>query len=239
MTTAAGLPHWRSVLAVVAHPDDESFGLGAILSAFAEHARVSVLCFTHGEASTLHGVDGDLHAVREAESSAAAQALRFDGVTLLDRPDGALAETPVVTLAAEVVAVAERVGADGLVVFDPTGVTGHPDHQAATAAALAAADSLELPVLAWTLPEAVAATLNREFGATFRGHPPAAIQATLPVDRTRQLAAVGCHPSQAIPGSVVWRRLELLGNVEHLRWLRRAAPPAPHVPFEKGIPASA
>lgn len=30
------LPAWRSVLAVVAHPDDESFGLGAILSAFAD-----------------------------------------------------------------------------------------------------------------------------------------------------------------------------------------------------------
>lgn len=30
------LPPWRSVLAVVAHPDDESFALGAILAAFAE-----------------------------------------------------------------------------------------------------------------------------------------------------------------------------------------------------------
>ena len=49
-------PPWRSVLAVVAHPDDESFGLGAVLAGFVDAgAAVAVLCFTHGESSTLHG----------------------------------------------------------------------------------------------------------------------------------------------------------------------------------------
>lgn len=58
---AGALPAWPSVVAVVAHPDDESFGLGAILDSFARSgAAVSVLCLTHGEASTLHGVSGDL-----------------------------------------------------------------------------------------------------------------------------------------------------------------------------------
>ena len=45
------------------------------------------------------------------------------------------------------------------------------------------------------------------------------------LDRTRQFAAVACHPSQAVPGSLLWRRLELLGDIEYLRWLRR---PHPH-----------
>jgi len=46
------LPTWTSLLAVVAHPDDESFGLGAILDGFVVGgARVEVLCLTHGEAS--------------------------------------------------------------------------------------------------------------------------------------------------------------------------------------------
>ncbi|MGB2566951.1 hypothetical protein ACPFP2_00640 [Micromonospora citrea] len=104
-------------------------------------------------------------------------------------------------------------------VFDPGGVTGHPDHRAATAAALDAAVAARLPVLGWTLPDEVAETLNAEYRATFAGHPATDIDLTVPVDRARQLAAVNRHPSQAVPGSVLWRRLELLGGVEHLRWL--------------------
>ncbi len=48
------LPGETSVLAVCAHPDDESFGLGATLAAFAAAgSSTAVLCFTHGEMSSL------------------------------------------------------------------------------------------------------------------------------------------------------------------------------------------
>jgi len=48
------LPGAISVLAVCAHPDDESFGLGATLAAFAAAgSSTALLCFTHGETSTL------------------------------------------------------------------------------------------------------------------------------------------------------------------------------------------
>ena len=222
MTRAAGvLPVWASVLAVVAHPDDESFGLGAILDAFTRAgARVEVLCLTHGEASTLHGAPGDLASVRGAELAAAADALGVTHTTLHDHPDGALSELSGTRLAAEVVAVAESSGADGLLVFDAAGVTGHLDHVAATSAGLLAAETLNLPVLGWTLPETVAAQLNREFGARFTGHRDEDIDLRVSVDRARQRLASGAHASQALPGSVLWRRLELLANTESLRWLR-------------------
>lgn len=42
----------------------------------------------------------------------------------------------------------------------------------------------------------------------------------LPVARERQVAASASHVSQAIPTSVLWRRLELMGATEQLRWLR-------------------
>jgi len=227
--SADSLPVWTSVLAVVAHPDDESFGLGAILDGFVlAGARVEVLCLTHGEASTLHGAPGELASVRGAELTAAATALGVAHATLHDHPDGALSELCRTRLATEVVTAAESSGAEGLLVFDTAGVTGHPDHVAATAAALLAAETLNLPVLGWTLPETVAAQLNQEYGAAFIGHRDEDIDLRLTVDRARQTVACHAHASQSPPSSVLWRRLELLANSESLRWLRPAGGAAGH-----------
>jgi LmbE family N-acetylglucosaminyl deacetylase len=219
------LPAWSTVLAVVAHPDDESFGLGAILDAFHRAGtRTGVLCLTRGEASTLHGVAGDLAAVRGREFAAAARMLGVTDTVLRDFPDGALDQVCRRRLMGEVIHAARAVRADGLLVFDPSGVTGHPDHAAATAAGLLAAAGLALPVLGWTLPAAAAEALNRELGTGFVGHRAAEIDIELPVDRAKQTAACAAHVSQAIPTSVLWRRLELLGDTEHLRCL--FTPPA-------------
>ena len=216
-----GLPEWDAVLAVVAHPDDESFGLGAILDAFARAGtRTTVLCLTRGEASTIHGVSGDLTAVRAGELEKAARALGVSATELSDHPDGALAAVDRAVLAAEIASAATRHHADGLLVFDPSGISGHPDHVAATAAALDAAEHDGIPVLAWTLPQVVADRLRREFGVDFLGHDAADIDLVLPVSRDRQRVASLAHASQAIPTSVLWRRLELLGDREYLRWVR-------------------
>lgn len=223
------LPEWGSVLAVVAHPDDESFGLGAVLGTFTSSGtQCAVLCFTQGEASTVHATAGeaatDLAEVRSQEFATAARHLGVSTAALLRYPDGGLGQVCGSHLVGEVTDEARGVHCDGLVVFDVSGVTGHPDHAAATAAALLAADGLDLPVLAWTIPVQVADQLNREFATAFTGHPPTAIDITVAVDRAQQLAAIRTHVSQAVPTSVLWRRLELLGNIEYLRWLR---PPGP------------
>ncbi len=67
--------------------------------------------------------------------------------------------------------------------FDDTGVTGHPDHKAATDAAVLAGRQAGLPVLAWTLPAAVAARLSAETGQDFAGQPPGRIDLCLRVGR--------------------------------------------------------
>ncbi len=106
-------------------------------------------------------------------------------------------------------------------VFDTAGVTAHPGHVAATAAGLLAAEILKLPVLGWTLPDTVVTQLNQEVGAIFIGHQDKHIDLQVTVDRARQRLASRVHVSQALPSSVLWRRLELLGNAESLRWLRQ------------------
>jgi LmbE family N-acetylglucosaminyl deacetylase len=224
--TTAGWQHRvlrdvRTALAVLAHPDDESFGLGAVLDLLtAAGGGVAVLCFTHGEASTLRADSGDLATTREAEFTAAARVLGLTATRLLGYPDGGLSAIPLYELAVQVREMALDVGASHLVAFDIGGVSGHPDHARATGAALAAASPLGLAVLGWTLPETVAGELNAEFGTAFTGRKTGEISLTLEVDRARQRRAIACHRSQSASNPVLWRRLELLGDCEHLRVLR-------------------
>jgi N-acetylglucosamine malate deacetylase 2 len=221
VTDGSGLPEWRRVLAVVAHPDDESFALGALLDRFVTAgAEVTVLCLTHGEASTLGAEVDDLVGVRASELRAAASALGLAGTILRDHPDGGLGDPGLAeVLEQDVARAVTATRPDGIVVFDPRGgVTGHDDHAAASRAALAVAERAGVPVLGWALPQAVASTLNAEYSAGFAGYP-ADDLTPVGVDRRRQCQAVTCHASQAVPGSVLWRRLELLGDVEHVRSL--------------------
>ncbi len=216
------LPPTSSVLAVCAHPDDESFGLGAALSSWAEEGtQTSVLCFTHGEASTLGTADDNLHRLREKELAVAADELGVTTVRLLEYPDGRLIEEPIEQLSSELRRVVELVGASLLLVFDEGGITGHPDHMRATETATAVASDVAIPVLAWTLSEAVAAQLNNEFETTFVGRRSEDIDMVVEVDRDRQHRAIRCHASQSNGNPVLWRRLELQGNQEAFRWLGR------------------
>ena len=45
------------------------------------------------------------------------------------------------------------------------------------------------------------------------------LDVVIEVDRPRQHAAIACHATQSHDNPVLWRRLELLGEREHLRWL--------------------
>lgn len=213
-------PQASAALAVYAHPDDETFGLGAVLAALIDAGTaVEALCFTRGEASTLEPAD-DLGEIRAAELDDAARVIGLRSYELLAYPDGRLTQIPVADLAAHVVAAARRQASGLLVVFDEGGVSGHPDHQQATRAALAAADYLDLAVLAWAVRAPVAAALNAELGTQFQGRCAVEIDLTIPVDRDRQRRAIASHRSQSTNNPVLRRRLALTGPTEPLRWLR-------------------
>ena len=76
-----------------------------------------------------------------------------------------------------------------------------------------------LPVLAWALPAAVAVELKAETGQDFAGRPPGMIEMCVRVSRKRQRRAALLHACQVSPTAVLWRRLQLQGECEHLRWL--------------------
>lgn len=211
----------RKVLAVCAHPDDESFGLGAVISTLIDQgASIDLVCLTQGEASTLGTSAVDLAEARRSELGAAATELGINTVHQLDHPDGQLSTVDIGLLATAIQPLASD--SDLLLVFDEGGITGHPDHIHATAAAMAVADRLDLPVLAWTLDLHVADTLNAEFNGRFVGRADGEIHVRLPVERGRQRAAMRCHDSQLTGNAVPERRIALTGDVEPLRFLRRS-----------------
>jgi len=213
----------HQVLTVVAHPDDESFGLGAVIL-WLRHQSVPVnaLVFTQGEASTLGntGNKNELSARRCKELKCASKVLGFVRYDLHSYVDGHLAEVPL----EERVQKLEKAGpAEAVLAFDETGITKHQDHVAATEAAKAFAIDHRVSLYMWMLPEEVANILNRRFETSFRGRSEDEINFTLDVtqEREQQWQAIRCHQSQSGGLSVVRALLKLLCGQEYLiEWCR-------------------
>lgn len=159
------------LLCTVAHPDDESFGLGSLLAgAVAAGARVVLLCATRGEAgedATGAGrISEELGAVRQQELAAAAAALGVADVELLgfadsgwngQPPPGALVSAGD-TLVAAVHDALARHRPRVVVTLDPGGSDGHRDHAAigaATTEALLRYGNGSTSLYHWCLPRSL------------------------------------------------------------------------------------
>jgi LmbE family N-acetylglucosaminyl deacetylase len=205
-----------SVAAVVAHPDDETFGLGALLANLASEGReVRVLCFTHGEASTI-GATADLGEIRGRELFAAAQVLGVTDVTLLEYPDGGLAAIDDAELDTHIDGwLTTDVAA--LVVLEPRGVTGHPDHRAASRAAERVADRRSVPVIEWGIGPLTASQLRQAHGMSWESIADGPGVQDVRVDRTAQLVAIQYHASQLDDDPEVCKLLAQNGDIERVR----------------------
>src|SRR5688500_2419159 len=86
----AGPLRGRSLLAVFAHPDDESIACGGLLARCADlGAHVAVVCATAGEAGPGGGAE-DLAKQRTDELRAAAAVLGISEIIMLGHADGML-----------------------------------------------------------------------------------------------------------------------------------------------------
>ena len=146
--------HSRRLMAVLAHPDDESLGIGGTLAKYAsEGVDVFLLTATRGDAGRYRGYrpDEDQHPgpsalanIRERELRAAASVLGVRHVSVLDYRDQHLDRADPREALSRIVGHIRRIHPDVVVTFGPDGAYGHPDHiaisQLTTAAIVAAAD---------------------------------------------------------------------------------------------------
>ena len=135
----------RKLLVVLAHPDDETFGMGGTLALYAQQGvEVHLVCATRGEVGEveperLRGFDS-IGALREHELCCAADVLGLRKVHFLGYRDSgmlgtadnqnpqALVQAPVEQVAAQVAAYIRELQPQVVLTFDPVGGYMHPDH---------------------------------------------------------------------------------------------------------------
>ena len=128
----------RSVLAIFAHPDDETLAAGALADAGSRDGiHVRTITLTMGEAGVPEpqvSHTKDIRLIRESELRRYGFALGIDHQEVWEYPDGQLSEVPSRDIGDRIV---ERIRAwkpDLVLTFDPaSGYNGHPDHRAAGA----------------------------------------------------------------------------------------------------------
>lgn len=139
------------LLAILAHPDDESMGIGATLAYYAaQGVEVYLVTATRGERGwfgipTVNpGLKG-MARTREAELAAAGRVLGIRNVAYLNYIDGDLDQADPAEAIGRIVSEIRRVRPQVVITFPPDGIYGHPDHIAISqftgAAIVCAADS--------------------------------------------------------------------------------------------------
>ena len=131
MTSA---PPDRRLLAVFAHPDDETYGVAGLLARLGADpdAAAACLCLTRGEASSMGPARGltptAVGALRTERMHRVAAITQLAELRVGDFPDGGLAKQPVRDVAAVIAKMIESFCPQVLVTHCARGVNGHPDH---------------------------------------------------------------------------------------------------------------
>lgn len=156
----------RTLMAVFAHPDDETFGAGGTLGYYASvGCRVVLVTATKGEAGEVQDptmtADEPIEEIRQRELACACEVLGLEGPIYLGYRDSGMRGSPdnehpssfhradLDEAAGKVVAAIRQYRPQVLMTFEPGGGYGHPDHvkahQVATAAFHASGDPARYP----------------------------------------------------------------------------------------------
>lgn len=123
-------PAGHSLLAVFAHPDDESLACGGLLARCAnEGIRTSLLCLTRGGLGAIDDAERlRMGEWRARELEAAGRELGLADLTVLDHRNGFLPWVERAAIEADIRSAIVRSGAEVVVTFDEDGLYWHPDH---------------------------------------------------------------------------------------------------------------
>lgn len=147
----------KTLLSVLAHPDDESFGMGGTLAWYAQRGvDVHLICATRGELGEIDPAYKEIiksaACLRTQELRCAAEVLGINQVHFLNYRDSgmpgadgnhhpnALAAQPIEEVAQKIAHIMRKIKPDVVLTFDPIGGYRHPDHIAIHTATVSAFD---------------------------------------------------------------------------------------------------
>ncbi len=125
----------KCLLAVYAHPDDESFGVAGVMRKYRdEGVKTALVCATRGEAGEISdpalATPETLGQVREGELRAAGEIMGIEDISFLGYHDGELAKADPDEATGRIVRHIRRLRPQVVVTFDKIGGYGHLDHMA-------------------------------------------------------------------------------------------------------------
>jgi LmbE family N-acetylglucosaminyl deacetylase len=201
----------RTLLAVFAHPDDETL-VAPLLAAYARRGvRVQLAIVTDGEKGTqAHAAipaGPELAKVRAEEARCSCRALGIEPPILLGFKDGELGKQsrppwlPLAQVQAELAKLLARARPDAVITFGPEGAYGHPDHRlvgaVVTQLVQAGADGAPARLFYPGLPKD--RLPQREGGIPWSPTDPRFLTVRVPyepADLAASRAALACHKSQ-------------------------------------------
>jgi LmbE family N-acetylglucosaminyl deacetylase len=123
-------PHFKKILAIYPHPDDEVFTVGGLVNRMSlDGVSTNLLCLTKGE-NYSQNPSQEIKDIRSKELQKSVKYLQFENVTHLDLGDGKLSANREETKSA-IESHIEKLQPDLIITYDLSGFYGHPDHIAA------------------------------------------------------------------------------------------------------------
>lgn len=184
------------MLAVFAHPDDESFGAGGTLAKYAhQDVQVVLLCVTRGET----GIPGvkleEAGNIRKRELRKAAEQLGIE-VYFLDYPDGGLARKKSQTLLEMIACWIDLIQPQVILTFGPEGVSGHSDHIAISNIVTQAFDLTYKKGMLLYLHPSEATILGCGVSSTGLEDTQPLVEVDISDYKLEKIRAIQCHASQ-------------------------------------------
>lgn len=190
----------QTLLVVLAHPDDESFGIGGTLAkAAVAGVHVVLVCATRGQAG-IPGLNADeAGAVRQKELEAAVAVLGIADLRWLPYMDGKLGEANLDEAVALLAAVMKETQPQAVVTFGPDGITGHPDHLAIHRFTTAAFDRALPPGQLYYMAASKATEQGCGVPLATADGPEPLVSIDIDAFRETKVRAMQCHASQEPP----------------------------------------